>query len=353
MNQIIEINSNNQDLLITDGLQIDKNPVAVYLMGLKESGRRSQMQALNAVAKAMGYSKRVQIQERKNASYDSPYYKEHGELATKEINVTCFDVAWQDLRHAQLTALRTKLQEKYQPRTVNKMMVAVRRVLKEAWRLDLISTDDYYKTRDTENIEVDTLPAGRDIPKGEIAALMEVCGNDLTNTGARDAAIIGVLVAAGLRRNEVAKLEVKDYDTETGKLLILHAKRGSERTTYLNNGAFDALADWLTIRGNEPGPIFLAINKGDNIQHKPITSQLIYSMIKKRIEQAGVRDLSCHDFRRTLIGNLLDAGVDISTVAQLVGHKNVNTTARYDRRPEETKRKATGLIHVPYKKRTT
>jgi len=183
--------------------------------------------------------------------------------------------------------------------------------------------------------------------------LIDDCSTDRTKAGARDAAIISLLYAGGLRRDEAAQLELKDYNPETGKLQVLHTKRGRERTAYLNNGAFDAMADWLTMRGDVPGRLFLAINKGDNIQHdKTITPQLIYSMLKKRSESAGVRDLSAHDFRRTLIGDLLDAGVDISTVAQLVGHKNVNTTARYDRRPEETKRKATGLIHVPYKKRS-
>jgi site-specific recombinase XerD len=79
-----------------------------------------------------------------------------------------------------------------------------------------------------------------------------------------------------------------------------------------------------------------------------MTDQAIYNMLVKRATQAGVAHFSPHDLRRTMAGDLLDAGADIVTVQKMLAHASVQTTARYDRRPEQVKRRAANLIHVPY-----
>lgn len=62
--------------------------------------------------------------------------------------------------------------------------------------------------------------------------------------------------------------------------------------------------------------------------------------LKHQAKQAGVGDLSAHDFRRTFVGDLLDAGTDIAKVQKLAGHTNVNATVQCDRRPETVERRA-------------
>ncbi len=79
-----------------------------------------------------------------------------------------------------------------------------------------------------------------------------------------------------------------------------------------------------------------------------MTAQAVYNMLKKRAAEAGVRDFSPHDLRRTFVSDLLDAGADIATVAKMAGHANVQTSVRYDRRPDEAKRKAADLLNIPY-----
>lgn len=63
-----------------------------------------------------------------------------------------------------------------------------------------------------------------------------------------------------------------------------------------------------------------------------MTDQAIYSILQKRRAQAGIQSLSPHDFRRTGISHLLDAGAGISAVQQLAWHASVHTTARNERR---------------------
>ncbi len=79
-----------------------------------------------------------------------------------------------------------------------------------------------------------------------------------------------------------------------------------------------------------------------------LTDQAILVILRKRAKQAGVKRFAPHDLRRTMISSLLDAGADISSVQRLAGHKQITTTARYDVRGEEAKRKAASLIHTPY-----
>ena len=185
------------------------------------------------------------------------------------------------------------------------------------------------------------------MPPGELLALLATCGQD--KLGIRDAAVISLLYGLGLRRAEVVILDLADYK-EVENHLVVSGKGNKERLVPVTGGTAEALADWLTVRGRQSGSLFVGV--GNRNQGGRLTTQAIYNMLRTRVKEAQITAVSPHDFRRTFVGELLDAGADIVTMQKLVGHADPATTARYDRRGERAKQKAVELLHVPYSRRT-
>ncbi|MGW5265138.1 tyrosine-type recombinase/integrase [Microbispora sp. NPDC004025] len=77
------------------------------------------------------------------------------------------------------------------------------------------------------------------------------------------------------------------------------------------------------------------------------TPRALGAILDARYAQAAVARRTPHDFRRTFVGELLDAGVDLATTQALVGHASPATTARYDRRPERRRQEATDKLTLP------
>lgn len=297
----------------------DQHPAAVYLARLAPGSRRTMSAALDTIA---------------------------GLLTSNRCNVQTLD--WGSLRYQHTAAVRAVLADLYAPATANKMLAALRGVLREAWRLGQVSAEDHHRAVDLPSVRGTTLPRGRALSSGELRALFSACAADQTAAGKRDSALLAVLYNCGLRRSEVVSLDVADFDATTGGLQVRSGKGNKARVTYAAQASKQALEQWLAARGEAPGPLFCPVNKGGTIAVRRMSDQAIRKIMRKRAAEAGVAHFSPHDLRRTMIGDLLDAGADISTVQRLAGHANVTTTARYDRRGEATKRKAAELLDVPY-----
>ena len=197
--------------------------------------------------------------------------------------------------------------------------------------------------------------AGRHVPDGEVRALLQAALAQEGPAAVRDAAMIAVAFAAGLRRSELCGLDLADVTPipATGPaqgydLTARHAKGGKTRTVAIYNGARDYLRDWLAIRGDAPGPLWWRIRKGGEIMPARMSANGAYQRLRQLAEAAGIASIGYHDARRTLAGNLLDAGADLATVQRIMGHASPVTTSAYDRRPEEARRSALRRLHVPY-----
>lgn len=131
------------------------------------------------------------------------------------------------------------------------------------------------------------------------------------------------------------------------KYLTVYTEIGTFKTVYLPDAAISVVQDWLNVRGEVSGPLLSHINKAGCVVLRRLTSHAVLFVLQKRGSEAGVMNFSAHDFRRTFISELLDNGVDISTVQRLAGHATPDLTARYDRRGEQTKRRAVQGLSIP------
>jgi integrase len=318
--QSVYANSNFSplSLALTEPVPLTLHPAEVYLRSLGEGSRRTMREALNNIAKLL-------------------------------TNDTCdaSTLDWSKLRYQHTAAVRSVLMEKYSPARANKILCALRRTLKEAWRLGLMSTDEYGRATDIESVRGKSLLKGRALDVEEISALWDDCREDNSTLGARDAALLAVLTV-GLRRSEITHLDLSDFKPRSRSLTIREAKGRKERIVYLPEAGVRAVQDWLHLRGKEPGPLFYPLDKAQKIIPRRMSEQGVLRALQRRGEPAGVENFTPHDFRRTFIGNLLDAGADIVTVAKLAGHASPSTTSKYDRRGEAAKKRAIDLIDVPY-----
>lgn len=310
------------DIIEADAARVDEHPAAVYLAGLSAGSRRTMRGALDTVA----------------------------QIGLGDKSMTAWDMPWQRLRFQHTQAIRSVLQEKYAHTTANRILSALRGTLRAAWKLGLMSVEDYQKAASVESVRGETVPAGRALSGGELVGLLDTCEQE--PLGIRDAAIISLLYGCGLRRAELVALDVDHYVVghyiKEESELIVRGKGNKQRAVPVGNAA-PALEDWMATRGREVGPLFWGL--GNRNRRGRLTDQAIYNMLRNRAKLAGVSRLSPHDFRRTFVGDLLDAGADIVTVQKMAGHADPATTSRYDRRGKRAQHKAASLLHVPYSKR--
>ena len=312
------------DLTTATTVSADQHPALVYLASLAPGSRRTMRQALDVMA---------------------------GILTAQQFDH--LSLPWGALRFQHVQAVRSALMERYSAATANKMLSALRQTLRMAWRLGYLSAEEYERVADIQPVsgEKPDAAAGRALSFGEWVALFAICAADAGPAGVRDAALIALLKVCGLRRAEVAALRFEDYDQTMGTLRV-RGKRNKTRSVPIeDSGAKDALADWLYLRGDWEGSLFVRIRKGNNITRQALTDQGIYHILNTRSQAARTAKFTPHDLRRTFAGDLLDAGADLATVQKLMGHSNANTTAGYDRRGEQAKRSAVKKLHVPYQRR--
>lgn len=166
----------------------------------------------------------------------------------------------------------------------------------------------------------------------------------------RDYCILTLFLNCGLRISELIGLNLNDI--HNGQLRVL-GKGNKERMLYLNDACQSALEDYLAVRGTagilEPNALFISQRR------RRISKAAVEKLVKKYLTAAGLdsSQYSPHKLRHTAATLMLQNGVDVRTLQELLGHENLNTTQIYTHVDSENMRiaaKANPLSKVKKKK---
>jgi integrase len=244
-------------------------------------------------------------------------------------------------------ALRAHLQDRYEVGTANAYLKTVRVIARECWRLGLMTVEQFSKVQDVPNIPGKSLPAGREVQPHELTRLFAIIAKDDSPMGVRDAAMLAALYGTGMRRAGLAGLKVGDYDPHAVTFRIVE-KGNQERESPAPSWVKKPMAAWLALRGDHPGALFVSFKWGRmDTTFAHMTPEAAWHMLCRRVEEAGLPKFTTHDLRRTYIGNMFEEGVGVEQVAHIVGHKDINTTAAYDRRPKKARQRAAERLPNP------
>jgi site-specific recombinase XerD len=168
------------------------------------------------------------------------------------------------------------------------------------------------------------LPRGLDAE--EVRALLASCDRGMA-VGRRDFAILLMLVRLGVRRGEVAVLQLEDIDWRAGQIMVRGKGNRVERLP-LPVDVGEALADYLC-HGRpadaEGRSAFVRVNA----PHRAMTASGVTQVVVSASKRAGIGEVTAHRLRHTAASELLRRGASLSEIGQLLRHRSELSTAIY------------------------
>lgn len=164
----------------------------------------------------------------------------------------------------------------------------------------------------------------------------------------RDIAIFTTYLGTGVRVSELINIKIEDIDLYTNTIVVTR-KGGDEQEIFLPDQVKKAIEKYLDHEKGEreqteTGPLFLSRNK------KPFTAAGIEKLLKGYCKTVGITNpdkARPHALRRTFACQLLEDGVDIKMVAELLGHKNIEVTHKYYAQYNKKARKELMMAQTP------
>jgi site-specific recombinase XerD len=159
------------------------------------------------------------------------------------------------------------------------------------------------------------------LSKEEVACLIESCDNLFQRT------LLMVLYGTGMRRSEVARLKINDIDSQRMIIHVVDGKGGKDRDLPLSQALLDTLRTyWRWLKPET----YLFPSRMHRDTEQPITDKTVWEACNKATQKAGIRkSVSPHLLRHSWATHLLEGGTDLRTIQLLLGHEDLETTAKY------------------------
>lgn len=163
--------------------------------------------------------------------------------------------------------------------------------------------------------------------EGAVNSLIEADGAASTPAAARDRAIFEVLYSSGLRVSELTGLCWRDIDEELGMVMVRAGKGNKDRLVPIGEPALDALRAWRSVMPAEATPDAAVIT---NLRGGRLTPRSVQNLLARRIVESDIDGrLTPHGLRHCFATHLLNAGADLRSIQEMLGHSSLQTTQRY------------------------
>jgi len=215
------------------------------------------------------------------------------------------------------------IEKKLSPATINRRLAALRSVMKLANTLGLVQHTLSIENERTRGYR-DTRGTGED---GYRAILEEARKHRNRRKAVRDTVLLRLLYDLGLRRGEVAALNIEDVDLGTGMIMVTGKGCAEASPITLPDPTKEALAEWIEMRGESEGPLFTNLDNA----HKGsrLTGSAIYAIVRKLGQRVGVKARP-HGLRHAAITTAAEITKgNVVAIRRFSRHRNVQTVMVY------------------------
>jgi site-specific recombinase XerD len=213
--------------------------------------------------------------------------------------------------------------------SINQKLAAIRKLVGEAADGGALDQQTANIIRSVKGVKQEGRKTGNWLTKTQAQQFIN-CINSNSLKGLRDRVIIALLVGCGLRRNELAELEIAQIQQREGRWVIvdLLGKRNKLRTVPIPSWAKVAVDEWLNATELEQGKLLRPINKGESVYGEAITAQAIRNIVVDYSDQLDLT-ISPHDLRRTFAKLAHKGGAPLEQIQLALGHSSIKTTEVY------------------------